>query len=825
MAQVLEMRKWTMDQACRASNPLYAGKRMRIFWSVLTFAILVPILQAEPKIGPFIEPEVPFFSTALVVPGQAQPNRVRRGVVIRLGNGHWACFDTDLLRWAAIWKAPTGKPPVTLDSMAAISYPKGKAKAKSPPLLQGDLIFSTPERPGVDSNERSRKKLLAGGTGGVGPLNPLEARWLGVDLRGQTPVLRYQAGGVLIEEILVSEPNTSLRRVLQVAPHEEVLKIRVHSLSRQKQGAGLFVEGGFLQLAPSQQNTQTVIGLPSAQSFDFPSEKPATPLFPETHEVIRPTAAMQWPYRVRPLAVPKTSRFIRPTDLAFLSDGTGLLATFDGDVWRIEDPEGESSRWTRIASGLFETISIAITPDGRIFTLGRDQITELIDLNGDHHIDRYRNASNVVLQTLQTRDYATSMEIDQDGSFLIAKGGINKNEAKRDNELSSHRGTVLRIPSHGNSAEVLADGLRMPYVGLRGDGTVFASDQQGHYIPSTPLHLIGEDRPYLGFEPTNFEIRNPVPPLLWYPHLANRSAAAFATWDQLFLQVSWSGRLFAIETPKTGQAFSWQLPLQLDFPSLNAVRHPKSGKLYAIGLGISGYKPTTPNLSGVASIEEVGDFPKPVALDVASRQITVVFDRPLKNEEILVPGSPALRLFDVKRTEKYGSGHFRWDGEPGEFRAQPNSFQISEDRRTFHLNFDQVFKAELLDLHLTLTTGNRVFPLHLYSRPAHLGPPQFVELEVLEREKPELRPGRAIEGKPLFTAYACAGCHSLDGSKLVGPTLKGIGARAEKGFLKQSILKPNVVITAGFPAAMPSFEGMLNEQQLEDLLAYLKTLR
>jgi hypothetical protein len=34
-----------------------------------------------------------------------------------------------------------------------------------------------------------------------------------------------------------------------------------------------------------------------------------------------------------------------------------------------------------------------------------------------------------------------------------------------------------------------------------------------------------------------------------------------------------------------------------------------------------------------------------------------------------------------------------------------------------------------------------------------------------------------------------------------------------------------VVITAGFPAAMPSFEGMLNEQQLEDLLAYLKTLR
>ena len=77
----------------------------------------------------------------------------------------------------------------------------------------------------------------------------------------------------------------------------------------------------------------------------------------------------------------------------------------------------------------------------------------------------------------------------------------------------------------------------------------------------------------------------------------------------------------------------------------------------------------------------------------------------------------------------------------------------------------------------------------------------------------------------LFTSYACAGCHSLDGTRLVGPSLKGIGARADKGFLKQSMLEPNAVIATDFPAAMPSFAGMLSAQQIEDLLAYLQSLR
>jgi len=789
------------------------------------FFILAMAALGKPTIGPFLEPEAPFLSSALVIEGGEARNRVRRGLLIPLGERRWACFDTDLLRWAAVWRAPAGSPPLTLDSMAAISYPDGKAKAKSPPRLQGDLFFSNPEVPGEGKELPQRESLIAGGSGGVGPLAPDRGRWLGLELRGATPVLRYRVRDAVIEETLVAKGKDNLARVLKISPHSKALDLRIHPLFQKHRGRGKVTSARFLHLEATSETSLVILATRSTDGISFPEKKPVIPAFPDAVVVTHPAARLQGAYRIRPLAIPESSRFIRPTDFAFLSDGTGLLSTLDGDVWRIESPEAATSRWTRVASGLFETISIETTSDDHIFTLGRDQITELIDINGDHYIDHYRNASSVFQQTLQTRDYATSLAIDKDGSFLIAKGGINNNEARKDSELSAHRGTILRIAPDGDSVTVLADGLRLPYVGLRADGAVFASDQQGHFIPSTPIHLIGDDKPYLGFDPTNFRRNRPVAPLFWYPYQANRSAASFVSWDDLFLQVSWGGRLFAIETPETGQAFSWQLPLQLDFPSLNATPHPNSGRLYVTGLGISGYKPTTPDLLGIVSIEKVRPLPRPIAFDVRKRTIIVTFDRPLKEDATLLPGAPTLRTFDIKRSKRYGSPHLRWDGKPGEMRLQAKGYELSEDRRTFTLSFPQVPRAEVLDLHLSLTSASTVHPLHFFARARHLPELDPEGIKALQTKERPLVAGDPGKGKALFTTYACIGCHSLDGAALVGPTLKGIAGRADEKHLRQSILEPNAVIAEGYPAAMPSFAGVLTDQQMADLLTYLKTLR
>jgi cytochrome c2 len=801
---------------------------MRSF-QVLLLSLLVSFpLQAESAIGSFFEPQAPFISSSLIIKEGEKTNLVRRGILVPLANHRWACFDTDLLRWAAVWDAPDAQAPLTLDSMAAISYPKGKTKATRPPHLRGDPIFTTPELPGAGPTSSRlpdhRPKLRAGGKGRIGPFPIEHGRWLGLELRDDKPVFNYQIADALISDTFPKTSEENLQRILEISPHQRTIHFRLGDTFKHLDGTGAVIKDSLLLLKPSKETRTIVIGTQAAIPEPFPKKEPAIPIFPASTVVTNPPATTQGFYKIRPLAVPKTARFIRPTDIAFLSDGAGLLTTLDGDVWRIETPEASTSKWTRVASGLFETISLEVTPEDRVFTLGRDQITELIDTNSDGHFDIYRNASNAFQQTLQTRDYATSLAIGGDGSFYIAKGGINNNKAKKDNELSLHRGAVLKISPDGDTIQVLADGLRLPYVGLCSDDSVFASDQQGNHVPSTPIHLVKANAT-LGYEPTNHRDLETSEPLLWYPYQANRSAAAFTNWNDTFLQVSWGGRLFAIETPASGQPFSWQLPLQLDFPSLNATRHPKSGSLFVTGLGISGYKPTTPNLSGLAFIEELSPLPKPISLEVRPTQIALTFDRPLTNEETILPASPALRLFNIQRTSKYGSGHFRWDGQPGEHRLQPKSFAISSDRRTFTLAFDRLYRADVFDLQLTLSSGTITAPLHLFTRPAHLPKADLATVAAREKAEAPLQPGNPARGRPLFTSFACAGCHSLDGAQLVGPTLKNIAARADEKSLRQSILDPAAIVTEGFEPSMPSFAGVLSNQQLADLLAYLKTLR
>ena len=91
-------------------------------------------------------------------------------------------------------------------------------------------------------------------------------------------------------------------------------------------------------------------------------------------------------------------------------------------------------------------------------------------------------------------------------------------------------------------------------------------------------------------------------------------------------------------------------------------------------------------------------------------------------------------------------------------------------------------------------------------------------------------------GEKLFQTKACAGCHSLDGSALVGPTMKGKFGTQEKladgssvlvdeNYLRDSIMVPGAQVVAGFQPVMPSFQGQLSDDETNALIAYIKTLK
>ena len=93
----------------------------------------------------------------------------------------------------------------------------------------------------------------------------------------------------------------------------------------------------------------------------------------------------------------------------------------------------------------------------------------------------------------------------------------------------------------------------------------------------------------------------------------------------------------------------------------------------------------------------------------------------------------------------------------------------------------------------------------------------------------------AGEGRVLFTALGCSGCHA--GSATVhAPRLEGLYGRqvplsdghfvtADEAYLRDSILQPAKQVVAGFAPLMPSFAGLVGEDELQRLVAYIRSLR
>ncbi|EKO61780.1 cytochrome c oxidase, subunit II [Leptospira kirschneri str. H2] len=91
-------------------------------------------------------------------------------------------------------------------------------------------------------------------------------------------------------------------------------------------------------------------------------------------------------------------------------------------------------------------------------------------------------------------------------------------------------------------------------------------------------------------------------------------------------------------------------------------------------------------------------------------------------------------------------------------------------------------------------------------------------------------------GKKLYAEKACAGCHSTDGSRLVGPSYKGLfgstrefesgpGVTADENYIRKSILQPTAQVVKGYPPAMPSYQGQLSDDEINALIEYIKTLK
>ncbi len=120
-----------------------------------------------------------------------------------------------------------------------------------------------------------------------------------------------------------------------------------------------------------------------------------------------------------------------------------------------------------------------------------------------------------------------------------------------------------------------------------------------------------------------------------------------------------------------------------------------------------------------------------------------------------------------------------------------------------------------------------------------------MEPEEYERWLASTTPGEVPEeaGRKLFESMRCASCHitaqgvsQIDGAAPRGPSMVDIYGRevalkdnrkvvVDDEYIRESILHPMAKVTAGFEPNMPTYEGQLGEDQILQLIAYIKSLK
>lgn len=887
-----------------------------IFLTGLAAAQEAPKPAASPW-GDFVEKDFPFFSSVLdardVGEGFPKDNLTPRGLILNLGHNLWACFDTDLLRIACIWEGEEGKPPVTAAALAPGSYHVAGQKTKDGqdflPKPVGKVWLANGIYPGWQVGEKPsftdpREPAPSKEEVGRGAIIQTGFRLHSVGAHHKHPALRYEVDGVKIAEIL-EETSGGITRYFEIGAVKKPLMMILGStkkesdspkLSKISQGIRIENHSGRLVMTiePRAMGRHFSIQGANNGTWSVTQCRPRnssgwveTNFWPQTVTATATLGTAKSSYAIDDIPLPTSNtwkRNVRLADIAFLNDqGDAAGVTFDGDVWLISGLKGDLEKvtWKRFASGLHEPMSIVVRnaevgirnaksnpnselriPHSEILVFDRSGIWKLVDTNNDGECDRYEMFCNLFAQTAETREFPNSMKLGPKGELYISKGG------QEGTTRGKHNGTVIKVAADGKSFEVIGYGLRQPFIGVNEKtGLVTASDQQGHYVPSTPLHIIS-DHHFYGHLPT-VAPKEQYPetitdPATWIPHPVNPSGVT-QTWlldakmgpvnDEL-IHIGYNRpELFRVlMNPRFAkpQAAVTSFNRNFDFPTLNAKVNPADGQLYVVGFQVWGT--VVKKISGLARVRYTGG--ERVLLKEVTptdKGLLLRFNEKLDAKLAADPSSYNAERWNYRRTPDYGSPHLKPDGGNGQEFMTASSAYLSEDGKSVLVGFPDMKVVNQMRIGWGLKGAdgspaqNAAYftPWELLTFDSKKEGFGDIQVDLTPRQTVAVAAVKptAEEGERLYQMFGCMACHSTDGTLVgkVGPSWKGLygterdiakGAKgkfkADEAYLRESIINPSAKVVKGFEkfdTGMPIYAGILNDSQIDSLILYIKSLK
>ena len=710
--------------------------------------------------------------------------------------------DNDVFRAHAVPLSDNGNVGVVFDTdtmRLAATFAHGGIKFQGLPFTGGHGSFpsfaippfaSTGSVPGWASTDGDLSDPRLSEDNYYPPLGTLPKKWAhykGAYRHGKKVVFHYTVGDtkVLEHHALKSKPDEQvvISRLLELAPHEKALtlvladapkgseqidgntlklgKAHVHVLGM-PDGATLSIRNGQALLRIAASDSVSRAEILYAEGAELAGYEPGS--LPLT-ELCQGGPA-QWPdiittkgepaqdenaaYVVDRLGLPDKNPYtgaLRVAAFDFFAGGSSAaVCTWDGDVWIVKNIDAGLSnlQWKLFARGIHEPLGLRIV-DEKVYTVSDDQITRYHDLNGDGEADYYENFNNDWQLTSGFHAFAFDLLTDKAGDFYFALGMPVKGGGRGFERVSEHHGSILKVSKDGTKLSKYASGFRAPNgIGISPDGQVTSGDNEGTFVPRSPINWIKEGgfygvvdsyekRDELNTTAFNEELRqgreqhhdpSEAPkPLVWMPKKIDNSGGGQVwvtsdrwgplTGELLHGSYGMSSLYLVLKEEIEGQMQGGvvKVPVRLNSSNMRMRFNDKDGQLYVMGL--KGWQTNAGLLSSFDRVRYTGKaIDLPTGLEAHKDGLVVRFSEALDPASATQTENYSLSGADIHWCREYGSQEFHLkqrelplgQRKKGWTDLKVTGAELLGDGKSVKLTVEGLIPAHMLELNLSLST-------------------------------------------------------------------------------------------------------------------------
>lgn len=408
----------------------------------------------------------------------------------------------------------------------------------------------------------------------------------------------------------------------------------------------------------------------------------------------------------------------------FLPDGRMLVCTWDseGAVYLVENwQSGKPASMTakKIASGLAEPLGLKVV-DNKIYVLQKQELTQLIDHDGDEVIDEYRAHSYGWKVSANFHEFAFGLVYKEGYFYATLATAILPGGASAQPQIPD-RGKVVKISEKDGSVEFVAHGLRTPNgIGIGVDGEIFIADNQGDWLPASKVVHLQEGAFYgsHSVDPIGTKDLKETPPVVWLPQdeIGNSPSTPIYldkgpyAGQMIHCEVTNGGiKRVAIEKVNgqyQGALFRFSQGLEA---GVNRILWAPDGSLMVGGIGSSGnWSHSGRKKFGLQrmSYNEKTTF-EMLSVSVRSNGFLVEFTEPISEDHELSAADFDIQQWYYLPTEAYGGPKL------GEESLTIQSFTLSEDRKKVFLELPGIKEGHVvyvkLDKELKSASGQQLW--------------------------------------------------------------------------------------------------------------------